>query len=134
MGGISSQYTQFEKVEISTGYATYVPAAAPDPAYWNITLSIKNSGSAAATLTHVFVNDVPVAWSATFGVAGEIVASVDPDNVLVLESGQAKRVFVYVTPGGVQGDLAYYLSSGTTVNIKLHSAGGMDYIKLVRLP
>jgi hypothetical protein len=26
------------------------------------------------------------------------------------------------------------LSSGTTVNIKLHSAGGMDYIKLIRLP
>jgi len=25
------------------------------------------------------------------------------------------------------------LSSGTTVNIKIHSAGGMDYIKLVEL-
>jgi hypothetical protein len=26
-----------------------------------------------------------------------------------------------------------FLSSGTTVNVKLHSAGGMDYIKLVEL-
>jgi hypothetical protein len=25
------------------------------------------------------------------------------------------------------------LTSGTTVNIKLHSAGGMDYIKLLEL-
>jgi hypothetical protein len=31
-------------------------------------------------------------------------------------------------------DLGYStLSAGTTINIKVHSAGGMDYIKLVEL-
>ena len=47
MGGISSQYTQFEKVEIQTGYATYDSGTEN----WNITLVIKNSGSADATIT-----------------------------------------------------------------------------------
>ena len=55
MGGISSQYTQFEKVEIQTGYGVYNTTGT----YWNITMVIKNSGSADATINTVFLNDVP---------------------------------------------------------------------------
>ena len=57
MGGISAQYTQFEKVEISTGYSVVI---AGPPSGWHILMSLKNSGSATATITHVFVNDVPI--------------------------------------------------------------------------
>ena len=66
MGGISSQYTQFEKVEIQTGYATVISGG------WNVTLQLKNSGSATATLTHAFVNEVPVdGYNATVLTADE---------------------------------------------------------------
>jgi flagellin-like protein len=122
MSGISSQYTQFEKVEIQTGYATAISAN-----YWNVTLSIKNSGSASATITHAFLNDVPCdnygvkdigagLWSASIPVAG-----------MTLEAGESGYVYVVINQFTT-------LTSGTTVNIKLHSAGGMDYIKLIRLP
>ena len=134
MSGISSQYTQFEKVEIQTGYATFTAEVAPAPAYWTITLSIKNGGSATATLTHVFVNDVPVTYGTAVGVAGTVVAEVDTTHTLPLEPGASGEVNVWIAAGGALGDPAFYLSSGTTVNVKLHSAGGMDYIKLIRLP
>jgi flagellin-like protein len=126
MGGISSQYTQFEKVEIQTGYATVITGG------WNVTLELKNSGSATATLTHAFLNEKPVDdYGAAAGgnstIADEIHVSF-PATGLTLESGQSGTVFVLVSSGTVT-----QLTSGTTVNIKLHSAGGMDYIKLIRL-
>jgi flagellin-like protein len=124
MSGISSQYTQFEKVEIQTGYATTVTGG------WNITMSIKNSGSGAATITHVFVNDVPVGTYASKALPAAGTTTTDlPAAGLTLEAGEAGTVYVVIASGGTST-----LSSGTTVNIKLHSAGGMDYIKLIRLP
>ncbi len=126
MSGISSQYTQFEKVEIQTAYATFTDGTPP---YWTTILDIKNSGSATATLTHVFINDVPVAYGTGVGAAGTILASVDPDNTLTLDSGVTDTVTVWIAQG-----TPVTFTSGTTVNVKLHSAGGMDYIKLVRLP
>jgi hypothetical protein len=44
-----------------------------------------------------------------------------------LTAGQSGPISIYVS--SAYGNL----SPGTTVNIKLHSAGGMDYIKLIRL-
>jgi flagellin-like protein len=122
MGGISSQYTQFEKVEIQTGYATVITGG------WNISLQLKNSGSATTTLTHAFLNEIPVdGYNATALVADEIHVSF-PDTGLSLDSGESGEVYVLVSSGTVTK-----LTSGTTVNVKLHSAGGMDYIKLIRL-
>ena len=45
-----------------------------------------------------------------------------------LTAGDNSKIMVYVA-----SDYGT-LSAGTTVNVKLHSAGGMDYIKLIRLP
>jgi flagellin-like protein len=124
MGGISAQYTQFEKVEISTGYSVVV---AGPPSGWTVLMSLKNSGSATATITHVFVNDVPVNGYAAGGITvGQIHTSIAVDG-LTLTAGDSADVVIYVS------STAGTLSAGTTVNIKLHSAGGMDYIKLVRL-
>jgi len=121
MSGISSQYTQFEKIEIQTGYATAVAGG------WDITLTIKNSGSADATITHVFVNDVPVDDLAAVAVVADETGANIGLTGLSLTAGDDATVMVYIS--STYGTL----SSGTTVNIKLHSAGGMDYIKLIRL-
>lgn len=128
MGGISSQYTQFEKVEIQTGYGRRVTGAG-----WNITLDIKNSGSAESTVTHVFINDIPIDDTVLPVNMTDTSLASNIDTIGTLGAGQSATVVVYVgenlsTPG------LDYLSSGTTINIKLHSAGGMDYIKLIRLP
>jgi flagellin-like protein len=127
MGGISAQYTQFEKIEIQTAYSTYTTGTG-----WVVDIELKNSGSAASTITHLFVNDVavtladPLSIPATFAGTDTIVTDLTTDG-LSIPAGDTASITMWI-------DLGYaYLSSGTTINIKLHSAGGMDYIKLVRL-
>jgi flagellin-like protein len=130
MGGISSQYTQFEKVEIQTGYAEYDSTNT----LWTVTMVIKNSGSADATVNMAFLNDVPCTnYNVTTAPATDWGVSF-LDSGVVLKAGQSDTVYIYIDnpPSGVSA-LAE-ISSGTTINMKLHSAGGMDYIKLIRLP
>ena len=134
MSGISSQYTQFEKVEIQTGYATYDTTNT----IWTITMAIKNSGSADATINMAFLNDVPCA-AANYHVDATNVTATQwgasfPSTGVTLKPGQKTTVYVYVdNPCSGISELAF-LSAGTTINVKIHSAGGMDYIKLIRLP
>lgn len=140
MSGIAGQYTAFEKVEIQSGYATL----GKSPVGWFITIELKNTGTATATLTKVFINDVPVyEYTIKDGAAGTlagipagtpVVAAVDSTGTsipspagLPILSGADDIVYVYI------GNTYASLSPGTTVNIKLHSAGGMDYIKLIQL-
>ena len=126
MGGISSQYTQFEKIEIQTGYGTYNTTLTE----WTVTLAIKNSGSADATINMVFLNDVPCA-TGSYGVSSAPAGSWGTNIAaagLPLTAGESGNVYVYIDNGYLN------LSSGTTVNVKIHSAGGMDYVKLIRLP
>jgi flagellin-like protein len=135
MSGISSQYTQFEKVEIQTGYAAYDGDLTPPQ--WNVTMVIKNSGSTDATVNMCFINDVPCA-TANYGVdvAPANGWGVDfPTTGVTLKAGESASLHVYIgNPAGAVGSTLEYISAGTTVNVKLHSSGGMDYIKLVRLP
>ena len=125
MGGISSQYTQFEKCEVQTAIVT------PDGnGNWIISVKIKNSGSKTSTLTNLFVNDVEVsAYGAVapVGAVDTITTDMTIATPFTITSGADSTLIVWV--GANYGTL----SPGTTVNIKMHSAGGMDYIKLVQL-
>ena len=124
MSGIAGQYTKFEKVEIQTAYSTRVAGG------WDVSMEIKNTGSAASTIIRAFVNDVPIN-STYYGqstiVANETACDFPYTTGLTIDSGDAATIMIYIS------DTYRNLSSGTTVNIKLHSAGGMDYIKLVEL-
>jgi len=135
MSGIASQYTQFEKVEIKSAYSKRVEDITGFLG-WNVSLTLQNTGSADSTLTQVFINELPVA---EYGVTGfgtgeapivtdttETGASFTVDG-LTLESGQSAAFYILI------GKDVGYLSAGTTVNVKIHSAGGMDYIRLVQL-
>ncbi len=130
MSGIAGQYTQFEKVEIQSGYASLSGDASVT---WFITLDLKNTGTATATLIKVFINDVPVTeYSVTGGDAGALAApATSGTSVLTagtpISSGVETTVFIYI------GSTYPNLTPGTTVNVKLHSAGGMDYIRLIQL-
>jgi len=124
MGGIAGQYTRFEKVEVQSGVCI---KDGTDPYFWNITLKLKNSGTATSTLIGCFVNDIEVTnYTATDRQVGEAVTSMA--DTFTIESGDAQYIHIYI-------DYCNYgkLSPGTTVNIKIHSAGGMDYIKLIEL-
>ena len=122
MGGISSQYTKFEKVEIQSAICEYI-----DPTgFWNVTLKMKNTGTATASLIAVFINELEVQnyGNSTVPVDGTT-TSMTGQNIIT--SGDAVTVWIAIDNGYET------LSSGTTINVKIHSAGGMDYIKLVEL-
>jgi flagellin-like protein len=125
MGGIAGQYTKFEKVEIQSGVCI---KDGTDPNYfWNITLKLKNSGTATSTLIGCFINEIEVTgYNATDYTPTEAVTSMT--DTFTIESGDAKYIYIYIDYGGYG-----FLSPGTTVNVKIHSAGGMDYIKLIEL-
>ena len=129
MSGITGQYTSFEKVEIQTAICTYTDGAIDD--YWQIVVSLKNSGTKAATLTHVFVNDGEATYAIAFVAGDGITAALDTTTAgdpLHIESGAPGTITVWI-----EDVVGVTLSSGTTINIKIHSASGMDYIKLVQL-
>ncbi len=124
MSGIAGQYTNFEKVEISSAVVTLDTYS-----NWIITIDLKNTGTATATLDAVYVNDAVVTTDQAAPTGANTTLATDLTTVIPwqLTSGQPGTIIVWV-------GLNYgTLSSGTTVNVKLHSAAGMDYIKLVKL-
>jgi len=133
MSGISSQYTKFEKIEIQSGWSVKDDTTSQ----WIITMELKNSGTTDATLTRCFINDIPLNSTGyqtelplTFADASRVIIDFDYDIGKTVNFGEATTVKIYVSFGTFKWAS---LSSGTTVNIKLHSAAGMDYIRLVPL-
>jgi len=125
MGGIAGQYTKFEKVEIQSGVCLKQGGVGSE--YWNVTIKLKNSGTATSTLIGCFVNEVEVDdYNATTPVDTEAVTSMT--NTYTIESGVSKYISILIDYDNYKN-----LTSGTTVNVKIHSAGGMDYIKLIEL-
>ncbi len=124
MSGIAGQYTKFEKVEIKT-----VRVTMDGFLNWNISITVKNSGTATATLESVFINSNPCEDVATapIAVGTTITTNLITSAAYQLTSGDEQTFIIYV--GADYGTL----SSGTTINIKVHSASGMDYPKLVEL-
>ena len=124
MSGITSSYTKFEKVEIQSAQVV------KDADYWKVTFNLKNSGSATATLNNVYINDI----AATF------LDGVPTSNSTITYDTGGTTGELTINSGATSTALIVYigtsyldLSSGTAVNIKIHSAGGMDYIKLIEL-
>jgi len=137
MGGIAGMYTKFEKVEIQSGYADLQDVTGG----WIITLELKNSGSATANLIKVFINDKQVdLYGTNFALTeaelpvGESTGTNIPATGLAIESGKEANVGDTTPATPVEVYIGHTLfSSGTNINIKVHSAGGMDYIKIVEL-
>lgn len=142
MGGISSQYTQFEKVEIQSAVCSW------DATHfeWEIEVKLKNSGTATATLTSVFINDIEVDLYTVpdpqVAAIAEATAATDMTESCTIEAGASETIMVYVdgpgdageaSPPAAKTDYWQSVTSGTTINVKIHSAGGMDYIKLIEL-
>ena len=124
MGGIAGQYTKFEKVEIQSAVCTN------NGTFWTIEMKMKNTGTAAATLISAFINEVEVDnYDETGEVSGAWATNINTTVATVVTSGQSVTVFFWMDSARPLTTL----TSGTTVNFKIHSSGGMDYIKLVEL-
>jgi len=124
MGGIAGQYTKFEKVEIKSAVCTQ-----DIDLNWIVAVTLKNSGTATATLDAVYVNNAACTNDTVAPVSpfDTITTDLSTSDAYQLTSGEEQSFTVWI--GATYGTL----SSGTTVNIKIHSAGGMEYPKLVEL-
>ena len=129
MGGIAGQYTKFESIEVQSAACSKVMNNDTYGTYWLVQVTLKNSGSADATLNGAYVNDIPVnIYNQNHNSATKTATSMSTQATIHV--GQSVNINVYVDSGYPYG--APY-SSGTTVNVKFLSAGGFDYIKVITL-
>jgi flagellin-like protein len=124
MSGIAGQYNKFEKVEIQSAVCTN------NGTFWTINMKMKNTGTAVSTLISAFINEVEVDnYDSTGPVANVWATNINTTVNTVITSGETITVYFWMD----SAKTGTTLTSGTTTNIKIHSAGGMDYIILVEL-
>ena len=94
MGGIAGLYTRFERIEISSAYAVWNATSnvtGKGTGEWKISVNLKNTGSADATITGLLVNGKP--WNdAYFG--GNVS---DPSLPVSVPTGQEKTITFYIS-------------------------------------
>ena len=121
MGGLASFFTRFEKIEIGSAYANGTEATG-----FTIKLtSIKNTGSADATISQVLINGRLHSEYGSTTVNGS--ATLTPISIV---AGGSKSSIIIQTPAGYGAPF----TSGTTLTITLHTASGKDYPINVALP
>jgi len=114
MTGIIGLFTRFEKIEI-----TYIYADKKDST-WEINLKVKNTGTADATIDEIFINGKPASS------AGATVSpSVGGGNTYTLSAGAEATFTITIGTG---------FTSGQSIEVKVHTASGQEYPKLVNLP
>jgi flagellin-like protein len=106
--GIAGLFTRFEKLEISYIYCS----GKTNDGKPIITISVRNTGSATATIDEVFINGKPDIEART-----ALTTSLKPGESL-------SKIFT----------CASTYASGTTLEVKLHTASGQEYYKAVVVP
>jgi hypothetical protein len=92
-------------------------------------MKLKNTGTATSTLLSCFINEVEIDnYDATGPMPLTWATNINQTVNTVITSGQTTLYFWMDS-----AKPSTTLTSGTTVNFKIHSSGGMDYIKLVEL-
>jgi flagellin-like protein len=125
MTGIVGLFTGFEQVQIVSA----VPSFDSNTNQFTITLTVKNTGTATASIDNLFINGVPfnnpinVQWGG---------AAWNPGAAQTLAPGQQVQITIRFNDqtnwaGGT-------LTHGVSVEVKLHTASGKEYPKLVVLP
>jgi len=141
-------YTSFETVQITSAPVYQVPsngwgAVTTNASWigqgWNITMVVKNTGSADATIDNVLINGKPyniydcVAVRVTVGTTTTVYsqASSTAPSITII-SGTTQTIEILIQKG-IDDSGAITFSPGLTVDLKLHSGAGKDYPQLVTL-
>ena len=131
MGSIASGYTTFEQIELPTVYARWDSSLTR----WNVTIELKNTGSADATIDNIFINGIPLKDYTS----GRVWLSYDSENLTT--SSDLASISISITKGNsktlllqIQQNSNDGFTSGTRIDIKLHTAAGREYPAQVKLP
>ena len=138
MGNIAGTYTAAEKIEMPSSYAIYseeltnrTNPSGGNETGWKVFIQLKNSGSRDATITNLFLNEIPIKdymGNVTLYVVG-VVGEQDLTDISVpVPKGEEAELtlWIYSGTGGC--------SSGTTIDLKINSAAGNKYPVMVKLP
>jgi len=139
MATISSSYTTFEQIEIPVSYAEYHDHLYGDdsPSGWNVTVQLKNTGSADAVINNIYLNEKPVSTytNVTSGeyyinitIVGDRTVDYSEGIAISIPKGEKKDIVISIL-AGTEG-----CGHGVRVDFKFHSASGKDYPLLVKLP
>jgi hypothetical protein len=112
--GIVGGFTAVENLQITYAYANKT-----DPG-WEITLRVENKGTGTATIDEVFINGVPIGQVKDANITPKI------DNGISINPGQSQSITIKLPSTG--------FTSGQQVEVKLHTASGKEYPKMVTLP
>ena len=120
MTGIVGLFTGFEEVQITYAYAN----GSEGTNSWegDIIVKLKNTGTSAATIDEIFINGKPYNdWE----------AKISPDVELPLSLAPGSEATIKLTFSDTE-DGEFH--SGQSVEIKIHTASGKEYPKLIVLP
>ena len=105
---------RFEKIQIIDVYAVKDDS----PAQFNITLTVRNTGSADADITGIYINGDP---ESDCGATDNM-----PPEGFTIQPGETRTLIVYIPTSS--------FSSGADIEIRLHTADGMAYPVMITLP
>jgi flagellin-like protein len=117
MTGIVGLFTGFEQLQITSIYDDNQ----------GIHLTVKNTGTSTAAITDVFVNNYPISQ-----ISAELKCdskTLPTDNSIPLKPGETLECVLTFTGSPSQ----FSVQPGVSLEIKLHTAGGKDYPKLIVL-
>jgi len=137
MGAIAGSYTAFEQIELPSTYAQYftdLGGTTDLDEGWKITIDLRNTGSADATLDSVFINSVPLkdiasGWALDYSTnTGANVTSYSTLDISI-PKGSTVTLYIYISKSTTYG-----WTPGTNIDLKMHTAAGKDYPTRVKLP
>jgi hypothetical protein len=124
MTGIIGLFTGFEQLQIVNVY---------DDTEEGIIITVKNTGTSAASITDIYINGYSFTQYSGKGVSVKYGESADdasedfsPSRGIPLKPGEQKVIVITCTE---QPNL-FRIEPGVSLEIKLHSAGGKDYPKV----
>ena len=123
MTGIVGLFTGFEQLQITAIYDDTD----------GIHLTVKNTGTGTATITDIFINGYPsgqcgATWTVESSSGSSSSGSSSETSQITLKPGD--EVTIQIT---VSGDDKFTVKPGVSLEIKLHTASGKDYPKLIVL-
>ena len=96
---------------------------------WRVTLNIDNNGTCIVILDKVFINDVEVTSYGDDNPGSEE-ATTDLAPLYILYSGKRFMLHIYIDGGP---DAWHGVTTGTVVNVKIHTVDGTEYSRQVEL-
>lgn len=132
------RHISFEKIEITSAYCEYDSVFAPDWGFsgtekgWVITLDFRNTGTTDASIIDALINSKKIDAYGTGLITGwedtTTQLFVTGNEKLVCVPGTAETIYIII-----QDTTGISFTSGTTIEVAIHTGAGNTYMKMVTL-